>query len=124
MNHFKRICNVDNPSGDDLQKWLLIQSNGVPYSLASDIQGTILTCKTCGLEVGKKGLHYSECYKFFREHVNNCLSDDLIDEKFVSTYKNILLIPGLGDVEMNQGKLLLKLLWHPIIPHLSMLLGF
>ena len=56
--------------------------------------------------------------------MKNCLSGDLIDEKFVSTYKNILLIPGVGDVEMNQGKLLLKLLWYSIIPHLSMLLGF
>ena len=56
--------------------------------------------------------------------MKNCLSHDLIGEKFVSPYKNILLMPELGRVEMNEGKLLLKLLWYPIISHLSTLLGF
>ena len=92
----------------------LIQSAGVPYNLASDIQDNILTCKTSRLEVNKKGLDYSEWYNFLSEHVKNCLSDDLIDEKFVSPYKNILLMPGLGHVEMNEGRLLLKLLLYPI----------
>ena len=63
-------------------------------------------------------------YNFLKEHMKNCLSDDLIDEKFVSPYKDILFMPGLGHVEVNEGKLLLKLLWYPIISHLSTLLGF
>ena len=46
--------------------------------------------------------------------MKNCLSDDFIDEKFDSPYKNILLMPGLGHLEMNEGKLLLKLLLYPI----------
>ena len=31
---------------------------------------------------------------------------------------------GLGHVEMNERKLLLKLLWYPIISHLSTLFSF
>ena len=124
MNHLKIICNVDIASSDDLRKWLLIQSNGVPYNVALNIQDYILTCKTCRLEIDKKGLDYSEWHDFLKEHMKNCLSDDLIDEKFVSPYKDILFMPGLGHVEMNEGKLLLKLLWYPINSHLSTLLGF
>ena len=124
MDHLKRICNVDIASSDALQKWLLIQSDGVPYNLASAIEDNILTCKTCGLEIDKKGLDYSEWYDFLKEHKKNCLLDDLIDDKFVSPYKNSLFMPGLGHVEMSEGKCLLKLPWYPIISYLSMLVGF
>ena len=88
MDHLKRICNVDIASSDDQRKWLLIQSDGVPYNLASDIQDNILTSKTCGLGVDKKSLDYSEWYDFLRQRKKNCLSDDFIDEKFVSPYKH------------------------------------
>ena len=60
MDHLKRIYNVDITSSDDLWEWLLIQSDGVPYNLASDIQDNILTCKTYRLEIDKKRLDYSE----------------------------------------------------------------
>ena len=120
-DHLNRICSVDIASSDDHRKWLLIQFNGVPYNLASDIQDNVLTCKTCGLEIDKKGLDYSEWYDFLREHTKNCLSEDFIDEKFVSLYKKFLFMPRHGHAEMNEGKLLLKLLWYPIILHLSTL---
>ena len=124
MDHLKRICNVDIASSDALQKWLLIQSDGVPYNLASAIEDNILTCKTCGLEIDKKGLDYSEWYDFLKENKKKCLLDDLIDEKFVCPYRNSLFMPGLGHVEMSEGKCLLKLPWYPIISHLSMLVSF
>ena len=114
MDHLKRICNVDIASSDALQKWLLIQSDGVPYNLASAIEDNILTCKTCGLEIDKKGLDYSEWYDFLKEHKKNCLLDDLIDEKFVSPYKNSLFMPGLGHAEMSEV----------VSCYLSMLVGF
>ena len=64
MNHLKRICNVGIASSNDQPKWLLIQCDGAPYNLASDIQDDTLTCKTCGFEADKKGLDYSEWYDF------------------------------------------------------------
>ena len=41
--------------------------------------------------------------------MKNCLSDDFIDEKFVSPYKKFLLMPGLGHVEMNERKTFAKI---------------
>ena len=37
---------------------------------------------------------------------------------------NLLLLPGLGHMELNQSRILLKLLWEPILSHVVSLLGF
>ena len=65
MDHLKRICNFNIASRDDLREWLLIQSDGVPYKLASDIQDNILTCKIFGLEIGKKRFRLFRMVLFF-----------------------------------------------------------
>ena len=65
MDHLKRICSVDIASSGDHQKWLLIQSDGVPYNLASGIQDNVLTCKTCGLEIDKKSFRFFRMVRIF-----------------------------------------------------------
>ena len=65
MDHQKRICNFNIASSDDLQEWLLIQSNGAPYNLASDIQDNILTRKIFRLEIGKKRFRLFRMVLFF-----------------------------------------------------------
>ena len=42
---------------------------------------------------------------------------------FKTLYFNLLLLPGLGHMELNEA-LLSKLLWEPLISHVSSLLGF
>ena len=36
----------------------------------------------------------------------------------------LLLLPGLGHMELNQSNILLKLLWEPVLSHVVSLLGF
>ena len=39
-------------------------------------------------------------------------------------HKDLLLLPGPGHMELNVARILLKLLWHPLISQLASLLGF
>ena len=42
----------------------------------------------------------------------------------MSLHKDLLLLPGPGHMELNEARILLKLLWNPLISQLASMLGF
>ena len=42
----------------------------------------------------------------------------------MSLHKDRLLLPGLGHMELNEARILLKLLWNPLISQQASMLGF
>ena len=47
-----------------------------------------------------------------------------INGHFMSKFSNLVLLAGLGHMELNKPSLLLKLLWEPMFSNISHLLGF
>ena len=121
MSHIQKLCSVGS---EEERKWTTLISDGVPYILASDIQDFVLNCSQCDVIVDAKGIDKEELHSFLHEHEMECLSDIPISKRFTSNFKNFLLLPGLGHMELNEARLLLKLLWEPLISHVSSLLGF
>ena len=121
MKYIQNICSAgDNKN----RKWTILISDGVPYTLASDIQDFVLFCQECGMEVDRKGISSAKFEEFLITHESLCHSDIPINERFTSSFMNLLLLPGLGHMELNQSRILLKLLWEPILSHVVSLLGF
>ena len=121
MKHIQNICSV---GANENRKWTILISDGVPYTLASDIQDFVLFCQECGMEVDRKGISSAKFEEFLITHESLCHSDIPINERFTSSFMNLLLLPGLGHMELNQSRILLELLWEPILSHVVSLLGF
>ena len=121
MKYIQNICSAgDNKN----RKWTILISDGVPYTLASDIQDFVLFCQECGMEVDRKGISSAEFEEFLITYESLCRADIPIRERFTLSFMNLLLLSGLGRVELNQSCIFLKLLWEPILSHVVSLLGF
>ena len=121
MSHIQKLCSIGS---EEERKWTTLISDGVPYILTSDIQDFVLNCSHCDAIVDTKEIDKEELHSFLHEHEMECLSDIPISKCFTSNFKNILLLPGLGHMELSEARLLLKLLWEPLISYVSSLLGF
>ena len=121
MKHVQNICSV---GANENRKWAILISDGVPYTLASDIQDFVLFCQEWGMEVDRKGISSAEFEEFLITQESLCRSDIPINKRFTSSFMNLLLLPGLDRMELNQSRILLKLLWEPILSHVVSLLGF
>ena len=121
MKHIQDICSV---GANENRKWAILISDGVPYTLASDIQDFVLFCQEWGMEVDRKGISAAEFEEFLITQESLCRPDIPINERFTSNFMNLLLLPGLGHMELNQSRVLLKLMWEPIFSHVVSLLGF
>ena len=53
MKHIQNICSV---GANENCKWTILISDGVSYSLASDIQDFVLFCQEHDTEINKKGI--------------------------------------------------------------------
>ena len=71
MKHFQNICSV---GANENRKWTKLISDGVPYSLASDIQDFVLFCQKCGMEVDRKGISSAKFEEFLITHESLCRS--------------------------------------------------
>ena len=92
------------------RKRTILISDGVPYILALDIQDFVLNCSQCDAIVDTKGINKEEVHSFLHEHEMECLSDIPIPKRFTLNFKNLLLLLGLGHMELNEACILLKLL--------------
>ena len=116
-NHVRSLCGVDKAPKP--RKWTIIQSDGVPYVLASEIQDFHFVCCICKEVVDRKKLSDKEWKEFQLDHVKVCKAS-----VFKSQLDDVLLLLGLGHLELNSGRVLLKLLWEPLLVHIATLLGF
>ena len=91
---------------------------------STDIQDNVLTFLKCDIMIDEKNIDDEDFKLFLEEHENECFSEILINGHFVSKFSNLLLLPGLGHMELNKARLLLKVLWVPMIANISHLLGF
>ena len=121
MSHIQKLCSIGSA---EERKWTTLISDGIPYILTSDIQDFVLNCSQCDVIVDTKEIDKEELHSSLHEHEMECFSDIPISKRFTSTFKSILLLPELGHMELNEARLLLKLHWEPLIPHVSSLLGF
>ena len=122
MSHFKKCCNV-GPHCE--RKWTILASDGVPYILASDIQDNFYICNNCNIEVDRKNITDEEFNEYIQVHCQSCKQNNGTEaEQFLQRHQHILLLPGPGHMELNEGKMLLKFLWYPFVSYLSTLLGF
>ena len=121
MSHIQKLCSIGS---EEERKWTTLIPDGVSYILTSDIQDFVLNCSQCDVIVVTKEIDKEELHSFLHEYEMECLSDILISKRFTSNFKNILLLLGLGYMELNEARPLLKLLWEPLISYVSSLLGF
>ena len=121
MKYIQNICSAGD---NENRKWTILISDGVPYTLASDIQDFVLFCQECGMEIDRKGISSAEFEEFLITYESLCRADIPIRERFTLGFMNLLLFSGLGRVELNQSCVFLKLLWERILSHVVSLLGF
>ena len=121
MSHIQKLCSIGSA---EERKWTTLISDGIPYILTSDIQDFVLHCSQYDVIVDTKEIDKEELHSSLHEHEMECFSDIPISKRFTSNFKSILLLPELGHMELNEARLLLKLLWEPLIFHVSSLLGF
>ena len=102
MSYIQKLCSVGS---EEERKWTTLISDGVPYILASDIQDFVLNCSECDVIVDTKGIDKEELHSFLQEHEMECLSDIPISKRFTSNFKNFLLLPELGYMELNEARI-------------------
>ena len=107
MSHIQKLCSV---TSEEEKKWATLISDGVPYIMASNKQDFVLNCSQCDVIVDTKGIDKEELHSFLDEHEMECLSDIPISKRFTLNFKNLLLLLGLGHMELNEACILLKLL--------------
>ena len=95
------------------REWVLIGCDGLPYVLCSKIVDNYHLCPTCSELFKKKDL--------FLKHLNVHPVDDV---NKCRKYGNILLLPGLGHMEINLTKAMFKLLWKVVLKDLAVMLGW
>ena len=102
------------------RKWTLLICDGVPYTIASNLQDKYLFCNICKEEI-KNMVGIEELEKTKREHAALHQNKTCT---FHNLFHNIILLPGPGHTELNMGCLSLKLLWVPFLNKIVKLLGF
>jgi len=91
-----------------------IGCGGLLFSLYSKMIKHYFICHHCNESFTKKVQ--------FQHHIHQENHD--IDIEKCNKYKNILLIPGMGHIDINNTKALFKLMWQPCIKNLAILLGW
>ena len=107
MNHVsatKKLSKNENNC-----KWTLLICDGVPYTIASNLQDKYLFCNVCKEEI-KNMVDIEELEKMKSGHTALHQNETCT---FHNLFYNIILLPGPGHLELNMGRLLLKLLWVP-----------
>ena len=95
------------------REWVVIGCDGLPFLLCSKMIDNYLTCQTCE-ELSKKKDAF----------VNHTITHPTDNVNFCKKYGNILLIPGLGHIEINLTKAFFKLLWNVILKEFVIMLGW
>ena len=104
--HITDLAIKDDECDDDSRNWTVIVCDGVPYVYLSNVQDHTVKCETCGA-IFSDSTEHSDC---------NGLSKPY--------YGDFILLPGPGHIEINMGRAALKLMWEPVLNHISSLLGF
>ena len=100
---------ISNSNG---RQCVVVTCDGVPYTHASEIQDEQLECLTC----------HKLLKKVEKEEHSN-LHDDR-DTQYARPFKELLIRPGAGHIELNMGRKLLSFLWVPLLSELADLFGF
>ncbi|CAC5411461.1 unnamed protein product [Mytilus coruscus] len=96
------------------RQWSIAGCDGSPYILGSRLMDKSFNCKHCNTD-------YTNKYAF-QKHVKE--SHDECDINESRTFGKLLLVPGLGHIEINMAKGCFKLLWHVFLKELGNMLGF
>ena len=104
---------LDNIIINSNREWVEVGCDGLPFILCSRIIENYHVCPCCKELFKKKG--------DFIKHVNVHPVDDISACK---KYGNILLIPGMGHMEINITKGIFKLLWKVMLKDLAIMLGW
>ena len=94
-------------------EWVVIVCDVLSFVLCSKMIDNCNICPTCQ-ELFKKN-------EAFLNHVKVHPVDDISKYR---KYGNILLLPGLGHVEINATKAIFKLLWRVVLKDLAVMLGW
>ncbi|XP_069103763.1 uncharacterized protein [Argopecten irradians] len=100
------------------RKWTMVGCDGSPYILGSRLVEKVFVCPHCGDRIFGSNLLLSHLHD---KHQHDATASDL--PQFLK-FKNILLQPGLGHVEINMVKCMFKLLWEVFFKDLAKMLGF
>ena len=95
-------------------EWIAVVCDGLPFHLCSKMMDNYFVCATCKLEFKKK--------KDFQDHQSVHPAETNIYECL--KYGQILLLPGIGHMEINITKAMFKLLWEICLKELAILLGW
>ena len=73
----------------------------------------------------EKNITNEEFNEYIQVHCQTCKQNNSTEaEQFSQRHQDILLLPGPGHMELNEGKMLSKFLWYPFMSYLSTLSGF
>ena len=90
-------------------------SDGLPYTYGTRIQWNTFTCPICNSQ--------HRTTELFQNHLKQH-PDHNLDLDNCRTYKDLLLIPGLGHFEINALRGVFKLGWDVILKDVAHLMGF
>ena len=101
----------------------------VCYKCFGSFPKSDVKCPHCGINMEK---YKNDCDPYFwteskhpiMSHEKECNSNLPVKSRFMPLHKDLLLLPGPGHMELNEARILLKLLWHPLISQLASMLGF
>jgi hypothetical protein len=112
MKSIMTTCGVGHHS-----EWTTVGCDGLPYGIGAKIIENYFTCPACShdTKTGKQT---------FSKHMSQCHPDVQYDMNHCRTFKDLLLVPGLGHFEMNMVKGIFKLAWHILLSDMANMLGF
>ena len=96
------------------RKWGLVYCDGQPYNLAAKLQDTLYECPICKKHIFANNLD---------THIKQCgiITPDINISK---VFENIILMPGLGHVELNMLRCYFKLTWDIVMEHVGSTMNF
>ena len=113
MAHIKQQADVGGK-----RKWIIVWSDGLPFTQAVSLQESIFTCSVCQQDIDINKLS-------FKQHcIESHSKFDQSGINFERMFGDILFLPGPGHIELNMAKLLLSFCWVPFLSHLAGELGF
>ena len=104
---------LDNITTKCNREWVVIGCDGLPYILCSRIIDNYYVCPTCHELFKKKELFFNHVKVHPVDEIGEC-----------KKYGKVLLLPGLGHMEINLTKAMFKLLWKVVLKDLALMLGW
>ena len=112
------LCNIGVRAGIDKYvpngecKWLILENDGVIYTIVIKLIQNVFSCPNCGLPTyGKENVGDYQCVSLY----------NIVMER---EFHRIVLLPGLLHFEMNSAKAFVELKWSVFMEHIVIGLRF